>query len=430
MALFVVSWLAGRVDARAGSSARARGAGECGAAACAGRSRRNASVRPSSRARAARSVVMMAGAKKSAYKVALLPGDGIGPEISAVTVDVLNGVARKFGFSIDFQEAPVGGAAIDATGVPLPDSTLELCKSSDSVLLACIGGPKWDNLERHLRPESGLLGLRKGLGLFANLRPAMTVPQLLEASSLKPEVVDGVNIMVVRELTGDVYFGTPKGIEYDEERKERKGFSNMIYWEHEVDRIARVGFETARKRGGKLCSVDKANVLDVSQLWRERVTEISKEYSDVELSHMYVDNCAMQLVRWPKQFDTIVTGNMFGDILSDQASMLVGSLGMLPSASLGDGSGPGMFEPVHGSAPDIAGKDLANPIACVLSGAMMLRYDLDQAEAADFIEQTVNAVLDKGIRTSDILSNDLKAKNIEAVGCKAMGAALVEQLSK
>ena len=377
---------------------------------------------------ASRGVVMMA--KKDQYSVTLLPGDGIGEEISAVTVDVLNAAAAKFGFKIDFKNAPVGGAAIDATGVPLPDETLSLCRASDSILLACIGGPKWDNLPRNLRPETGLLGLRKGLGLFANLRPAKTVPQLLEASSLKPEVVDGVDIMVVRELTGDVYFGTPKGIEFDEEKKERKGFSNMIYYEHEIDRIARVGFETARKRSGKLCSVDKANVLDVSQLWRERVIEMSKDYSDVELSHMYVDNCAMQLVRWPKQFDTIVTGNMFGDILSDEASMLVGSLGMLPSASLGDGSGPGMFEPVHGSAPDIAGQDLANPLACVLSGAMMLRYDLDQPEAADFIEDSVNTVLERGIRTGDILSSDLKAKNVAPVGCKAMGEALLKVMSE
>jgi len=374
------------------------------------------------------SVLKMSSKAKSEYSITVLPGDGIGPEITSVTLDVLNATAKKYDFVLNFSEAPVGGAAIDETGVPLPEETLDLCKQSDSVLLACIGGPQWDGLARNLRPETGLLGLRKGLGLFANLRPAKTIPQLLEASTLKREVVEGVDIMVVRELTGDVYFGEPKGIEFDEKMKQRKGFSNMIYYESEVDRIARVGFETARKRNGKLCSVDKANVLDVSQLWRERVIEVSKEYSDVELSHMYVDNCAMQLIRWPKQFDTIVTGNMFGDILSDEASMLVGSLGMLPSASLGDGSGPGLFEPVHGSAPDIAGKDMANPLACVLSGAMMLRYDLDQPEAADLIEKIVNDVLDADIRTGDILSSDVKAKNIEAVGCKAMGEALLKAL--
>ncbi|MBD1862009.1 MULTISPECIES: 3-isopropylmalate dehydrogenase [Trichocoleus] len=357
------------------------------------------------------------------YRITLLPGDGIGPEIMAVSVDVLKVVGQQLNLEFDFQSALIGGAAIDATGEPLPQETLETCRNSDAVLLAAIGGYKWDTLPRHLRPETGLLGLRSGLELFANLRPAKILPQLVDASSLKREVVEGIDIMVVRELTGGVYFGQPKGI-FATESGEKRGVNTMAYTESEIDRIAKVGFETAQKRGKKLCSVDKANVLDVSQLWRDRVTQLSAEYSDVELSHMYVDNAAMQLVRWPKQFDTILTSNLFGDILSDAAAMLTGSIGMLPSASLG-ASGPGVYEPVHGSAPDIAGQDKANPIAQVLSAAMMLRYGLNQPEAGDRIEQAVMQVLDQGYRTGDIMS-----EGNTLVGCRAMGDALIQALEK
>jgi 3-isopropylmalate dehydrogenase len=364
----------------------------------------------------------MSVGRRDRYNVTLLPGDGIGSEIIDVAADVLRAVGDRFGVAFDLNSEPFGGAAIDSCGEPLPKSTLDAVKAADSVLLACIGGYKWDELPRSKRPETGLLALRKELGLFANLRPAMVLPQLVEASTLKPEVVSGVDLMVVRELTGDVYFGEPKGLHVDPSTGKRVGFNNMIYHEHEIERIARVAYNIASKRSGKLCSVDKANVLDVSQLWRDIVNELSPEYPSVDLSHMYVDNCAMQIIRWPKQFDTIVTGNIFGDILSDAASMLVGSLGMLPSASLGDGSGPGVFEPVHGSAPDIAGQDKANPIACVLSAAMMLRYDLDQPELADAIEHAVNAVLDDGLRTGDIMS-----PGMTAVGCKAMGEALIRK---
>lgn len=356
------------------------------------------------------------------YRITLLPGDGIGPEIIAVAVDVLKVIGSQFNLKFEFQEAPIGGVAIDATGEPLPAETLEKCRDSDAVLLAAIGGYKWDNLPRHQRPETGLLGLRAGLGLFANLRPAKILPQLVDASTLKREVVEGVDIMVVRELTGGIYFGTPKGV-FETETGEKRGVNTMAYTESEVDRIAKVGFETAQKRGRKLCSVDKANVLDVSQLWRDRITQLAPEYPDVELSHLYVDNAAMQLVRWPKQFDTIVTGNLFGDILSDAAAMLTGSIGMLPSASLG-ASGPGVFEPVHGSAPDIAGQDKANPLAQVLSAAMMLRYGLDQPAAADKVEQAVLEVLEQGYRTGDIMSEGMKL-----VGCKEAGEILLKILS-
>jgi 3-isopropylmalate dehydrogenase len=355
------------------------------------------------------------------YRVTLLPGDGIGPEIMAVTVDVLKAIAGQFDFTLEFKEALIGGAAIDATGEPLPPETLEVCRNSDAVLLAAIGGYQWDNLPRQQRPETGLLGLRAGLGLFANLRPATILPQLIDASSLKREVVEGVDIMVVRELTGGIYFGQPKGI-FTTETGEKRGVNTMAYTESEIERIARVGFETARKRRGKLCSIDKANVLDVSQLWRDIVTKVGGEYPDVELSHMYVDNAAMQLVRAPKQFDTIVTGNLFGDILSDAAAMLTGSIGMLPSASLG-ASGPGLFEPVHGSAPDIAGQDKANPLAQVLSAAMMLRYGLNQPAAADRIEKAVFQVLEQGNRTGDIMS-----PGMNLLGCRAMGLALLKCL--
>lgn len=355
------------------------------------------------------------------YRITLLPGDGIGPEIMAIAVDVLKVVGKQCDLSFTFQEAAIGGVAIDATGEPLPAETLERCRNSDAVLLAAIGGYKWDSLPRQQRPETGLLGLRAGLDLFANLRPATILPQLVDASSLKREVVEGVDIMVVRELTGGVYFGQPKGI-FETETGEKRGVNTMAYTESEIDRIGRVAFETARKRQGKLCSVDKANVLDVSQLWRDRITQLAQEYSDIQLSHLYVDNAAMQLVRWPKQFDTIVTGNLFGDILSDAAAMLTGSIGMLPSASLG-ASGPGVYEPVHGSAPDIAGQDKANPMAMVLSAAMMLRYGLDQPDPASKLEQAVLTVLDRGYRTGDIMSEGMKL-----VGCREMGDALIGAL--
>ncbi len=356
------------------------------------------------------------------YRITLLPGDGIGPEIMAVAVAVLKTVAEQLDLSFEFQEALMGGAAIDAKGEPLPAETLDLCRNSDAVLLSAIGGYQWDTLPRHLRPESGLLGLRAGLELFANLRPAKILPQLVDASSLKRDVVEGVDIMVVRELTGGVYFGQPKGI-FATETGEKRGVNTMAYTESEIDRIGRVAFETARKRNGRLCSVDKANVLEVSQLWRDRTTALAADYPDVELSHMYVDNAAMQLVCWPKQFDTIVTSNLFGDILSDIAAMLTGSIGMLPSASLG-ASGPGLFEPVHGSAPDIAGQDKANPLAMILSAAMMLRYGLNQPIAADRIEQAVVKVLDQGHRTADIMS-----EGMTLLGCQAMGDALIQVIS-
>jgi 3-isopropylmalate dehydrogenase len=355
------------------------------------------------------------------YQITLLPGDGIGPEIMAVAVDVLKVIGQQSGLSFDFQEALIGGAAIEAKGEPLPAETLETCKQSDAVLLAAIGGYKWDTLPRHLRPETGLLGLRAGLGLFANLRPATILPQLIDASSLKREVVEGVDIMVVRELTGGIYFGQPRGI-FATETGEKRGVNTMAYTESEVDRIGRVAFEAARKRRKKLCSVDKANVLEVSQLWRDRMTALASEYPDVELSHLYVDNAAMQLVRNPRQFDTIVTGNLFGDILSDAAAMLTGSIGMLPSASLG-ASGPGVYEPVHGSAPDIAGEDKANPLATVLSAAMMLRYGLNQSDSADRIEEAVLKVLDQGYRTGDIMS-----EGMTLLGCRAMGDALIQAI--
>ena len=357
------------------------------------------------------------------YRITLLPGDGIGPEIMAVAQDVLTVVGKKFDLQFEFQEALIGGAAIDATGEPLPAASLDMCRNSDAVLLAAIGGYKWDSLPSHLRPEAGLLGLRAGLGLFANLRPAKILPQLIDSSSLKREVVEGVDIMVVRELTGGIYFGKPKGI-FTTETGEKRGVNTMAYTESEIERIGRVAFEAARKRQGKLCSVDKANVLEVSQLWRSRITQMNQEFPDVELSHMYVDNAAMQLLRNPKQFDTIVTGNLFGDILSDAAAMLTGSIGMLPSASLGE-SNPGVFEPVHGSAPDIAGQDQANPLAQVLSAAMMLRYGLNQPDAADYIEKGVLQVLHRGDRTGDIMS-----KGMNLLGCRAMGEALIQSLEE
>ncbi len=357
------------------------------------------------------------------YQITLLPGDGIGPEIMAVAVEVLKVVAEQEQLNLEFQTALIGGVAYEATGEPLPAATLDACRQSDGVLLAAIGGYQWDSLPRHLRPETGLLGLRAGLGLFANLRPAAVLPQLVDASSLKREIVEGVDMMVVRELTGGVYFGEPKGI-FTTETGEKRGVNTMAYTESEVDRIAKVGFETAQKRTKKLCSVDKANVLEVSQLWRDRVTLMAKDYPDVELTHMYVDNAAMQLVRAPKQFDTIVTSNLFGDILSDAAAMLTGSIGMLPSASLG-ATGLGVFEPVHGSAPDIAGQNKANPLAQILSAAMLFRYGLNQVAAADKIERSVLKVLDLGYRTGDIMS-----AGMTAVGCHEMGEALIAVLKQ
>ncbi|MEY3219435.1 MAG: hypothetical protein RIT27_792 [Pseudomonadota bacterium] len=352
--------------------------------------------------------------------IAILAGDGIGPEIVREAVKVLHRL-KENGLELALEEAPIGGAAIDQTGVPLPDNTLNLCKKADAVLLGAVGGTKWDNLERSIRPEKGLLGLRAGLNLFANLRPALLYPALANASTLKSEVVENLDILIVRELTGDIYFGQPRGIRILE-NGERQGFDTMHYSESEIERIARVAFESARRRNKKVCSVDKANVLDTSMLWREIVSKVALEYPDIELSHQYVDNAAMQLVRAPKQFDVIVTGNLFGDILSDLASMLSGSIGMLPSASL-DSNNKGMYEPIHGSAPDIAGQNKANPLATILSVAMMLRYSLQQPDLADKIEIAVKAVLAKGLRTADIANAGEKA-----ISTSEMGDAVVAAL--
>jgi 3-isopropylmalate dehydrogenase len=349
-------------------------------------------------------------------KVAVLPGDGIGPEIISQALMVL----KKLELGIQFQEAPVGGAAYAAHGDPLPPATLQIAKDADAVLFGAVGDPKYDSLPRAKRPEQAILGLRKELGLFANLRPAQVFAELAGASALKAEVVAGLDILIVRELTGDIYFGQPKGIR--QKGAEREGFDTMLYSESEVRRIARVGFEAARKRSKKLCSVDKANVLETSQLWREVVTEESKNYGDVQLSHMYVDNCAMQLVRNPKQFDVIVTGNLFGDILSDEASMLTGSIGMLPSAAL-DERGKGLYEPIHGTAPDIAGKGIANPLATILSAAMMLRFSLKQEAAAGRVEAAVRKVLREGYRTADI-----HTPGTRKVGTQEMGDAVLAAL--
>ena len=335
-------------------------------------------------------------------KVLVLPGDYIGPEIIAEAVKVLESTNVRFGLDIELEYGLLGGAAIDEYGVPLPDETLASARAADAILLGAVGGPKWDGVERHLRPERGLLGIRSELQLFGNLRPAILYPQLADASSLKPELVAGLDILIVRELTGGIYFGEPRGIR-TLENGEREGFNTYVYRESEIRRIAHLAFDLARKRGKRVCSVDKSNVLEVTVLWREVMVEVGKEYPDVELSHMYVDNAAMQLVMSPKQFDVVVTGNMFGDILSDAAAMLTGSIGMLPSASL-DQQGRGMYEPCHGTAPDIAGQGKANPLATILSVAMMLRYTLASPAAADAIEQAVSAVLDQGLRTPDIYS--------------------------
>ena len=354
-------------------------------------------------------------------KILVLPGDGIGPEIIRQAEAVLRTINRLYELELNFEEGLLGGSAIDVHGVPLPDETLALARDSDAILLGAVGGPKWDNLERSIRPERGLLGIRSELELFGNLRPAILYPQLASASSLKPEVVSGLDIIIVRELTGGIYFGQPRGIE-TLENGERSGYNTYVYSESEIRRIGKLAFETARKRNQKLCSVDKANVLEATVLWREVISQMAADYPDVELSHMYVDNAAMQLVREPKQFDVIVTGNMFGDILSDEAAMLTGSIGMLPSASL-DINGKGMYEPCHGSAPDIAGKNIANPLATILSAAMMLRHSLDAGVAADAIESAVGVVLDKGLRTTDIYTT-----GTNKVGTDEMGAAVVQAL--
>jgi len=334
------------------------------------------------------------------YKIGVIKGDGIGPEIVDEAIKVLDAVASVEGISFGYKEMLLGGAAIDSAGVPLPDDTIRGVKQCDAVLFGAIGGPKWDNLERHLRPETGLLGLRKEMGTFANLRPATVYDELVNASTLKPEVITGVDIMVVRELTGGIYFGEPR------EQDEDKAFNTMIYTRSEVVRIAKVAFEIAMKRDRRVCSVDKANVLEVSQFWRDVVEEVATQYPEVELSHMYVDNAAMQLIREPKQFDVILTGNIFGDILSDAASMLSGSIGLLPSASTGEGVG--LFEPIHGSAPDIAGQGIANPIATIASASMMLRYALGEESAADRIDNAIKKALKEGYRTGDIGAYDAK----------------------
>ncbi|WP_316364620.1 3-isopropylmalate dehydrogenase [Candidatus Thiodiazotropha sp. CDECU1] len=354
--------------------------------------------------------------------ILVLPGDGIGPEIVTEAVKLLATLRDDFGLDIELDEALVGGAAIDATGGPLPEATLDLAKEVDAILLGAVGGPKWEALDISIRPEKGLLGLRSELNLFANLRPAILYPQLAAASSLKTDIVAGLDIMIVRELTGGIYFGQPRGVR-ELESGERQGFNTLVYRESEIERIARVAFDIARKRGSRLCSVDKANVLECTELWREVVTRAGETRPDVELSHMYVDNAAMQLVKWPKQFDVMVTTNMFGDILSDCAAMLTGSIGMLPSASL-DEQGKGMYEPIHGSAPDIAGKGTANPLATILSVAMMLRYSLDEPVMADRVEGAVDKVLDDGLRTPDIMS-----EGMTEVSCESMGDAVVAALS-
>ncbi|PNW80624.1 hypothetical protein CHLRE_07g325400v5 [Chlamydomonas reinhardtii] len=384
--------------------------------------RRMAAVRPAMASRVSRSARLNTVCK--VHKICVLPGDGIGPEIMEVATQALSVAGGKEGETFEYKQCLIGGAAIDATGKPLPDETLEVAKQSNAVLLAAIGGYKWDTLPSAQRPERGLLAIRAGLNAFANLRPAIVPRQLADSSPLKRELVEGVDILIVRELVGGIYFGQPRGFGTNE-KGERIGYNTDVYSEPEVERIARVAFEAARKRGKRLCSVEKSNVLEVSQLWKEVVIRVGAEYPDVELSHMYIDNAAMQLLRNPKYFDVIVTGNIFGDILSDEASMLAGSLGLLPSASI-SGSGPGIYEPVHGSAPDIAGKDLANPLAMVLSAAMMCRYDLAIPKVADRLEAAVNAVLDAGLRTADIYKAG--TPNTRLVKCSEMGAELMKHL--
>jgi len=359
-------------------------------------------------------------------KIAVLPGDGIGPEIVAEATKVLKALDQRFALGFELDEAPVGGAGYEASGHPLPDATLALAQAADAILFGAVGDWKYDTLDRPLRPEQAILGLRKHLKLFANFRPAILYPELAAASSLKPEIVAGLDILIIRELNGDIYFGTPRGRRAAPDGLfpgAREGFDTMRYSEPEIVRIAHVAFQAAAKRGGKLCSVDKSNVLETSQLWREVITEVAKDYPDVTLSHMYVDNAAMQLVMAPKQFDVMVTGNLFGDILSDQASMLTGSIGMLPSASL-DENNKGLYEPSHGSAPDIAGKGIANPLATILSAAMMLRFSLGLPEQADRIENAVKKVLSAGLRTGDIWT-----EGTQRVGTREMGDAVVAALA-
>jgi 3-isopropylmalate dehydrogenase len=353
------------------------------------------------------------------YRIAVLPGDGIGPEIVREAVKVLGVVADRAGVRFAMEEGFVGGAAYDRFGAPLPEETMQLALSSDAVLLGAVGGPKWESLDYSVRPERGLLGLRSGLGLYANLRPVVVFEDLIDASPLKPDIVRGIDLLIVRELLGDAYFGKPRGVRIENGR--RIGINTMVYTEEEIRRIAKVGFDLARGRRKKLLSVDKANVLEMTELWRDVVTEVGRDYPDVELRHMYVDNCAMQLIRNPGQFDVIVTTNMFGDILSDEASMLTGSLGMLPSASLG--AKTAMYEPSHGSAPDIAGKGVANPLATILSVAMMLRHSFDMAAAADLVETAVRTVLKEGFRTQDI-----RQEGAVFVGTAEMGDLVVERL--
>lgn len=347
-------------------------------------------------------------------KIAVLPGDGIGQEIVAEAVKVIERLKEAYGLDVELEQGLVGGSAYDKTGSPLPEETLQLARESDSILLGAVGGYKWESLDIAVRPEKGLLGLRAELELFANLRPAILYPQLADASTLKPEVVSGLDIMIVRELTGGIYFGKPRGVR-TLDNGEREGYNTLVYRESEISRIANVAFDIASKRDNRVCSVDKANVLECTELWREVVTKEAQGFSNIELSHMYVDNAAMQLVREPKQFDVMVTTNMFGDILSDCAAMLTGSIGMLPSASL-DINSKGMYEPIHGSAPDIAGQNIANPLATILSVAMMLRYSLDDAENAERIEAAVNKVLDDGLRTQDIYSDSMKKVSTSEMG--------------
>lgn len=351
-------------------------------------------------------------------KILILKGDGIGPEIVDQAVRVIEAVNRKFSLGVELSYGLLGGAAFDVHGTSLPDETLALAKAADAILLGAVGGPKWATVDGNLTPEKGLLGIRSGLELFANFRPAILYPQLAQATSLKPELVAGLDILIVRELTGGIYFGKPRGIR-TLDNGERQGFNTYVYSESEIRRIAHVAFQAAQKRNKRLCSVDKANVLEVTVLWREIVTEVAAQYPDVELSHMYVDNAAMQLVRAPKQFDVIVTGNMFGDILSDVAAMLTGSIGMLPSASL-DRNNKGLYEPVHGSAPDIAGQNIANPLATIISVAMMYRYTFGRADVAQAIESAVVSVLESGVRTADIA-----AEGEKSIGTRQMGDAVV-----
>ncbi|MDH3637707.1 MAG: 3-isopropylmalate dehydrogenase [Gammaproteobacteria bacterium] len=353
-------------------------------------------------------------------QILLLPGDGIGPEVLNEGRLLLENLRDRFGLQVEFAEGDIGGIAYDRHGDPFPSDTREKAFAADAILLGAVGGPKWDALPNSERPERGLLRIRSDLRLFANLRPAMSYPQLAHASSLKPELVAGLDMMIVRELTGGIYFGEPRGIHT--RNGERRGINTLVYSEQEIARIARVAFEVADKRARRLCSVDKANVLESTQLWRDVVTEVAAEYPEIELSHMYVDNAAMQLIRQPKQFDVIVTTNMFGDILSDAAAMLTGSIGMLPSASL-DAKAKGLYEPVHGSAPDIAGQDIANPLATLLSVSMMLRYSLDQPDLAERVQTAVHTVLERGLRT-----RDLGGSPESAVGTRGMGAAVIESL--